>query len=107
MIRELHLSADAGKGFEGEMAALSGYSRCRAACKAAWEQLACSNLLPADSDVLLASFVEYEWLQSYSSPLQNRLHERTVLAARVARLRGSTFAVGCSWFCLRLRCLQT
>ncbi len=64
MIRELHLSADAGKGFEGEMAALSGYSRCGAACKAAWEQLACSNLLPADSDVLLASFVEYEWLQS-------------------------------------------
>lgn len=29
MIRELHLSVDAGKGFEGEMARLSSYSRCR------------------------------------------------------------------------------
>lgn len=28
MILELHLSVDAGKGFEGEMARLSGYSRC-------------------------------------------------------------------------------
>jgi hypothetical protein len=28
MIRELHLSVDAGSGFEGEMARLSSYSRC-------------------------------------------------------------------------------
>lgn len=27
MIRELHLSVDAGRGFEGEMARLSSYSR--------------------------------------------------------------------------------
>lgn len=28
MVKELHLSVEAGRGFEGEMQRLSGYCRC-------------------------------------------------------------------------------